>query len=84
MNEYGEIAYQEWEKLPERWPHLELGVFQIMPNHTHGIIIIHDVPVGAPLAGALNTGAPDDVAPDSRAPDSRAPARGAPTGTRET
>ena len=55
LNEYGRVAYQEWEKLPERWPHVELGAFQIMPNHLHGIIIIHDV--GAPLAGAQPTGA---------------------------
>ena len=52
LNEYGQIAHQEWEKLPERWPYIELGVFQIMPNHMHGIIII-DTAVRAPLAGAL-------------------------------
>ena len=53
LNEFGQMAYAEWEKLPRRWPHVELGAFQIMPNHTHGVIIIHDTIVGAPLAGAL-------------------------------
>lgn len=53
LNAFGQIAYWEWEKLPQRWPHIELGAFQIMPNHMHGIIIVNDVPVvGAPLAGA--------------------------------
>lgn len=38
LNEYGQIAYQEWEKLSDRFINLELDVFQIMPNHVHGII----------------------------------------------
>ncbi len=55
LNEYGQVAYREWEKLPERWPQVALGAFQIMPNHIHGIIIIRDVAshVGVPLAGTL-------------------------------
>ncbi|MEI7586650.1 MAG: hypothetical protein WCJ44_28505, partial [Runella sp.] len=91
MNEFGEIAYRQWEQLPERWPHIELGAFQVMPNHFHGIIIINDVPVsavatvGAPLAGAQpNTQqmteskmVPDPVIPPVS---ERAPARGAPAG----
>ncbi len=40
LNDYGEIAHREWEKIPERWPHMELGAFQIMPNHMHGILLI--------------------------------------------
>ena len=60
LNEYGQVAYREWEKLPARWPQVELGAFQIMPNHVHGIIIIRDVAfhVGAPLAGAQHPDAP--------------------------
>jgi putative transposase len=50
LNPCGQIAYDEWENLPHRWPHLELGAFQIMPNHLHGILIIRDV--RTPLAGA--------------------------------
>ena len=53
LNELGCIAHQAWAKLPERWPHLELGAFQIMPNHMHGILIIsHHPPVRATLAVA--------------------------------
>jgi len=51
LNEYGQIAYDEWGKLPERYPNFELDVFQIMPNHLHGIIVLTDV--GAGLAPAL-------------------------------
>ena len=40
LNQYGSMAYNEWLKLPERFPNVELDVFQIMPNHMHGIIIL--------------------------------------------
>ncbi len=38
----GEIAEQQWIKLPQRFPNLELGAFVTMPNHVHGILIIRD------------------------------------------
>ena len=40
LNECGQIAYNEWVKLSERFPNFELDVFQIMPNHIHGIIAL--------------------------------------------
>jgi REP element-mobilizing transposase RayT len=40
LNEFGRIAHNEWIKLPERFPNFELDVFQIMPNHMHGIISV--------------------------------------------
>ena len=40
LNEYGQIAYNEWLKLAERFSNFELDVFQIMPNHFHGIILL--------------------------------------------
>lgn len=42
MNKFGEIVYKEWEALPDRWEHIELGAFQIMPNHMHGILVLGD------------------------------------------
>ena len=67
LNEYGIIAFNEWIKLAERFSNFELDVFQIMPNHMHGIIVLND-------AGALHMGAQND----SR--DDRAGASPAPTG----
>jgi putative transposase len=32
LNDAGIIAYQQWEKLPERFINMELDVFQIMPQ----------------------------------------------------
>ncbi len=40
LNEYGAIAYHEWLNLLNRYPNIALDVFQIMPNHMHGIIIL--------------------------------------------
>lgn len=42
LNKFGLVAAQQWEKLPKRFPNIELGAFVIMPNHTHGIIVIVD------------------------------------------
>ncbi len=63
LNEYGTIAYNEWMKLPKRFINFELDVFQIMPNHMHGIIMLNTV--GATLAVAPNdvVVANDAVAP---------------------
>lgn len=57
LNDWGIIAHQEWERLPERFPGIETDIFQIMPNHGHGIIFIHDS-VGAGLAPADAPGRP--------------------------
>lgn len=54
LNEYGMIAHQQWEKLGERFPHIEGKVFQIMPNHMHGII---HVGASAPVAPDTTAGA---------------------------
>ncbi len=40
LSKFGQIALQQWTKLPRRFPHIELGEYAIMPNHMHGIIII--------------------------------------------
>jgi len=54
LNECGWVAYNEWLKLPMRFPNFELDVFQIMPNHMHGIILLRaaGTSVGATLAVA--------------------------------
>lgn len=62
LNEFGTVAYNEWAKLAERFPNFELDVFQIMPNHMHGIIALavaqnntHENNVGAGFTPAQNT-----------------------------
>ena len=43
LSEFGQIAFDEWIKLGERFANFELDVFQIMPNHMHGIAVLVDV-----------------------------------------
>lgn len=40
LSKIGMITRLEWERLPKRFDHMDLGAFVIMPNHIHGIIII--------------------------------------------
>ena len=40
VNDFGIIASQEWEKLPEQFTNIALDVFQVMPNHIHGILLL--------------------------------------------
>ena len=42
LNDYGKIANNEWQKLPERFLNVQLDVFVIMPNHMHGIIVLNE------------------------------------------
>ena len=72
LNEFGQIAYNEWIKLTERFENFELDVFQIMPNHIHGIIVLNNV--GATLAVDQNDGNNQtDIGADIRAGASPAP-----------
>lgn len=43
LNEYGQIAYDEWMKTPEIRPNVKLHEFVVMPNHIHGIIQLLDI-----------------------------------------
>ena len=92
LNELGMVAYNEWAKLPERFPNFELDVFQIMPNHIHGIILLNEIPVGAGFTpaqndmyngsinnGLTNNGLTNNGLPNNGAINNRATARVAPT-----
>jgi REP element-mobilizing transposase RayT len=43
LNDFGEIAHNEWVQLSEQYPHAFFDIFQIMPNHIHGIIALDTV-----------------------------------------
>ncbi len=42
LNDYGRIVAEAWQWLQEQYPYVELLAWVIMPNHIHGIIIIHE------------------------------------------
>ncbi len=41
LNEAGRIAASSWIWLESQYPHVALDAFIVMPNHVHGIIILH-------------------------------------------
>ncbi len=41
-NAAGEMIEHIWHELPDRFPHVSLDAFMVMPNHVHGIIVIHN------------------------------------------
>ena len=42
LNRYGEIVADTWQWLERQYSYVELGAWVVMPNHFHGILIIHD------------------------------------------
>jgi len=56
LNEFGIIACNEWKKLPERFPNFELDVFQVMPNHMHGIVVLTDATNAVKTNGNVGAG----------------------------
>jgi REP element-mobilizing transposase RayT len=40
FNEIGLLANEFWAEIPKHFPFVELGNYQVMPNHVHGILII--------------------------------------------
>ena len=44
-NPFGSIVWEVWESLPCRYPQISIDAAIVMPNHFHGIIIVHDSPV---------------------------------------
>jgi hypothetical protein len=56
LNDAGRTVQRVWEDLPRRFPTVVLDVFQLMPNHLHGILVIPGAELEEALA--LATGAP--------------------------
>ena len=42
LNDFGRIADEQWQLLSERYPQIQNHIHQIMPNHMHGILEIHN------------------------------------------
>ncbi|HEX9987484.1 MAG TPA: transposase [Chloroflexia bacterium] len=43
----GDLVAQQWYELPNRFPNIETDEFVVMPNHIHGIIVIHSSSVNS-------------------------------------
>jgi len=42
LSPVGQVVHREWDRLRSRFPGVGLDEFAIMPNHIHGIVVIHD------------------------------------------
>jgi putative transposase len=53
LNEFGQIAVNQWFWLPHQYPYVKLHAFVVMPDHIHGIIQIDRVGDGRdrPIVG---------------------------------
>lgn len=43
LSDIGKHARQCWLDIPKHFPHASLDAFVIMPDHVHGVIVIHDL-----------------------------------------
>jgi len=59
LNQFGQIEYDQWYLLPERFPNVDFDEFIVMPNHVHGIIILRND--GATLVVAQNETVDNDI-----------------------
>jgi REP element-mobilizing transposase RayT len=64
LSDWGRLIAEEWAALPQRFAHIALDAFVVMPNHVHGIItIVDDGRTGAPRTGAVTAPPPPPTAP---------------------
>ena len=45
LDVYGKIVFEEWHRSSEIRKEIGMDAFVIMPNHIHGIVIIHDTTI---------------------------------------
>lgn len=57
LSDIGKIAFNDWLAIPNHYHNVSLDTFQIMPNHTHGIIVINEPP--QPLSRDTTQSCPD-------------------------
>jgi len=58
LNDAGCLIQAVWQRLPQRFPTIELGAYGVMPNHFHAIVIlVVTSPMDAPSVDAQAVGA---------------------------
>lgn len=55
LNALGTLAQQYWQHIPQHFPYVQLHNFVVMPNHTHGILVIDKSPPDAPDTPPVET-----------------------------
>jgi REP element-mobilizing transposase RayT len=62
LNDLGKIIQWEWLDLPKRFRYIELGMYVVMPNHFHAILIFREI-VGATRHGLTDASVGNAPAP---------------------
>src|SRR5579859_5898500 len=60
LNAAGQMIEQCWRELAYKFPAVEIDVYEVMPNHFHGIIVIRETAVTK--EGTIGAPLPDDEA----------------------
>ena len=68
LNQYGEVVEDMWLKINDIRLYVTVDEFVVMPNHVHGIIMIHDRPGNVEIVGATQWVAPTEEMSKSRGP----------------
>lgn len=55
-NKFGATVWEVWNTLPNRFPQIELDAAVVMPDHFHGLIIIHEKTTSPMLSSPLYRG----------------------------
>jgi putative transposase len=55
LSRYGNLVADIWRDLPNRYSHVALDEFIVMPDHIHGIIWIHNVGAGSLLTSNVQS-----------------------------
>jgi len=72
LSEAGKIAERVWAEIPLHFPFIRLDAFVVMPNHVHGILIIHtdDQQVGKiQVTDNTNQNPPEELSNDGNRPE---------------
>lgn len=54
LSKLGQIIYNQWNNIPKQYNNVQLDKCIIMPNHIHGIIIIHKRTGTSPVSTISN------------------------------
>ena len=58
LSEIGQIVKEEWVRTSVVRPQVELDAFVVMPNHFHGVVVIHEATSSRASVGATRRVAP--------------------------
>lgn len=54
LNDAGKMVGKIWQEIPKYYASAKIDEYIVILNHFHGIIILNNDDVGAPLCGALS------------------------------